>query len=84
MASTKQEDSVSELSTSETEEWETDLEDCGQQETRHRLNSSLEKTYLEVCRELGVPPATSFIKQMMTTKVHHSCFPWPSLNIDVP
>ena len=84
MASTKRKDSVSESFTSESEEWDTDLEDCCQQETRQRQNSSLEETYLEACRELGVPPATSFIKQMMTTKVHHSCFPWPSLNIDIP
>ena len=74
MASTKREDSVWESFTSDSEEWDTDLEDCCPQETRQRLTSSLEQTYLDACRELGVPPATSFIKQMMTTKVHHSCF----------
>ena len=83
MASTKREDSVWESSTSESEEWDTDLEDCCQQATRQRLNSSLEQTYLDACREIGVPPATSFIKQMMTTKVHYSCFPWSSLVIDI-
>lgn len=74
MASTKRENSVWESCTSESEEWDTDLEDCCQQETRQRLTSSLEQTYLDACRELGVPLATSFIKQMMTTKVHHSWF----------
>lgn len=74
MASTKQEHSVWDSCTSDSEEWDTDLEDCCPQETRQRLNSSPEQTYLEACRELGVPPATSFIKQMMTTKVHHSWF----------
>lgn len=84
MASTKREDSVWESSTSDSDEWDTDLEDCCQQETRQRLNRSQEQTYLEACRELGVPPATSFIKQMTTTKVHHFCFPWPSLVINIP
>ena len=39
MASTKREPAVWESPTSDSEDWDTDLEDCCQQETRQRLNS---------------------------------------------
>lgn len=56
-------------SSSDSAEWETDLEDCCEEK---RLSNAfqLEQVYSTACAELEIPPVSTFIKQMTSTKVH--------------
>ncbi|XP_078381590.1 uncharacterized protein LOC144664353 isoform X1 [Oculina patagonica] len=62
---TTSEGSISELS-SEDEDWDTDLEDSCAEKTN---DITQEQMYLKACTQLGIPPASKFIKQMTTDKV---------------
>lgn len=52
---------------SDYEEWDTDLEECG--DTTRPNNFPMEQVYLTACTELGISPVSTFIKQMTSTKV---------------
>ena len=65
--STNSEDLLSQFS-SDDEDWDTDLEDrceMGPPNSAHQLK----QVYLTTCAQMGIPPVSSFIKQMTSTKV---------------
>ena len=60
------EDLLSEPSSGDEDGWDTDLEESGSATLQ---DATPQQMYLTACTQLGIPPATKFIKQMATSKV---------------